>query len=151
MEDKMNLKGIVNLKLFGPDGELKQEVTKHNLITNFGRARIIALLDGAAVDIPSEIALGSGTAAAAASQTNLTSPYAAATGTPTHTDNAYASKLAVTFASGSGTGSVTEVGRQCGTDGDALAARTVLDEGDRVNKGASDSLVVTYTLTYASS
>jgi hypothetical protein len=150
MEDKMNLKGIVNLKLFGPDGELKQEVTKHNLIVNFGRSRIIALLNKAALNGPTWISIGSDTTAATAGQTVMNAELAVGSNTPTHTENAYASKLAVTFASGVGTGSIVDVGRLCESTTDLLA-RTVLDVGDRVNKGASDSLVVTYTLTYASS
>jgi hypothetical protein len=149
MEDKMNLAGIVNLKLFGPDGDLKQEVTKHNLITNFGRSRLIALLSGAAADTPIHIAIGSDTTAAAASQTALLAQLATGSAAINYTDPIYSSRLSVTFASGVGTGSITEVGRQAAASTDMLA-RTVLSGGEIVNKGASDSLVVTYNLTYAS-
>jgi hypothetical protein len=148
MEDKMNLAGIVNLKLFGPDGELKQEVTKHNLIVASGRSRTIALISGAAVGAPNWIAIGSDNSAAHLTQTALLAQLANGSGTPNHTADSYESRLSVTFASGVGTGSITEVGRQCAASTD-LVARTVLTGGEVVNKGASDSLVATYTLTYA--
>jgi hypothetical protein len=149
MQDNMNLQGVVTLQLYGPDGELKQEVTKHNLIVNSGRSRTIALISGAAVGAPNWVAIGSDNSAAHVTQTAMLAQLASASAVANNTTSAYESRLSVTFASGVGTGSITEVGRQCAASTD-LVARTILSGGDVVNKGASDSLVATYTLTYAS-
>ena len=151
MEDRMALRGIVTLKLYGPDGDLKQEVVTSNIITNFGRSFMIDMLDKVDLPAPVQITVGAGTTANAASMTNLVSHLGDASASPSQPD-AYTSRVAATFASGVGTGTITEVGRQAyaGTTNPSLAARTVLTGGDVVNKGASDSLVVTYDITYAS-
>ena len=150
MNDGLTLQGNVTLQLFGSDGELKQEVTKQNLITNSARQLVIDLLQKAVVDSMQYIFIGSGTVAAAASDTIMGNLLASvSTGTLSQPD-AYTDRLVATFASGVGTGAVAEVGRSNHSTTGSLA-RTVLDVADRVNKGASASLVVTYNITYAAS
>jgi hypothetical protein len=149
MKDSMDFVGIVNLKLYGPDGDLKQEVTTHNIIVNMGRAHVIDLLDKADVLLPNYVGIGDGTTAAAASDDSLVGALASASASPSQSVDAYTSRVAVTFASGTGTGTVKEVTRGMSTSD--IIARTLLAESAQVNKGASDSLVVTYDITYASS
>ena len=148
MKDSMDFVGIVNLKLYGPDGDLKQEVTTHNIIVNMGRAHVIDLLDKADVLLPNYVGIGDGTTAAAASDDSLVGALASGSASPSQ-PTAYTSRVAVTFASGTGTGTVKEVTRGMSTSD--IIARTLLAESAQVNKGASDSLVVTYDITYASS
>ena len=152
MTDSMEFVGIVTLELFGPEGELKQKVVKQNMITNHGRAIALDLLDGVVTPIPDEIAVGGSSIANAASMTNLVQHLGDASAAPSQ-PTAYISRVAATFASGIGTGTIQEVGRQqyVGTTNPSLCSRVVLTGGDIVNKGASDSLVVTYDITYASS
>ena len=150
MNDGITLQGKVTLQLYGPDGQLKQEVTKQNMICNSARALIIDLLQKAVVDKMAYVAIGTGTLPAAASDTVLQTQTAYNTGTETQEDGGYTDRLVATFASGSGTGAITEVARQAATASGPLA-RTVLTGGDIVNKGSGDSLVVTYNISYASS
>ena len=82
MEDQMALRGIVTLKLYGPDGDLKQEVVTSNIITNFGRSFMIDMLDKVDLPAPAQITIGNGTTANAASMTNLVSHLADASAAP---------------------------------------------------------------------
>ena len=158
MKDSMEFVGIVTLELFGPSGELKQTVVKQNMITNHGRAIALDLLDGVVTPIPDEIAVGGSSIANAASMTNLVQHLGDASAAPSQPNDTtgnpgYISRVAATFISGVGSGTIQEVGRQqyAGTTNPSLCSRVVLTGGDIVNKGASDSLVVTYDITYASS
>lgn len=152
MKDSMEFVGIVTLELRGPDGELKQKVIKQNMITNFGRSAALDLLDKVDVPSPDEIAIGNGTTVNAASMTNLVGHLGDMGASTLSQPTAYVSRVAAVFASGVGSGTITEVGRQqyAGTTNPSLCSRVVLTGGDIVNKGASDSLTVTYDITYAS-
>lgn len=148
MKDSIAILGIITLRLFGPDGRLKQEQVRHNVFTNYGRSKIVDLLQGGvAITAPDYIAIGTGTNAAAATDTALQTEVARAQGTLTQPD-AYTDKCVYTFGAGVGTGSITEVGRIDAASSGNLFGRSV---DTAIPKGALDTLEITYNFTYAAS
>ena len=84
-----------------------------------------------------------GTAAAAAGNTALGSESArTALTSSTVTDNEIV--YVDTFAAGTGTGAITEAGIFNASSGGTMLCRTVFDV---VNKGASDAMTITWTVT----
>ena len=148
MQSPITIRGIITARLFGPDGELTQETVTENIITNTGRALIIDRLQAAGVAVPDYIAIGTGTNAAAAADTTLQTEVARAQATLSQPD-AYTDRAVYTFAAGTGTGTITEAGRLNAASTGVLVARGIL--GSSVVKTASDSLQMTYDLTYAAS
>ena len=89
--------------------------------------------------------LGTGTTAAAAGNTALETAISGsrtALTSTTVTSNAVA--YVASFAAGTGTGAVTEAGILNAGSGGTLLCRTVFSV---VNKGASDSMTITWTVT----
>lgn len=134
----------VEIVLRGPDGEVKQTETVHNLITNVGRNGIMdQLLASPTISKPSHMAIGTGTTAPAAGDTTL----------QTELDrNALTSKNRATnvvtmvgdWAAGDGTGAITEAGIfDAATTGNLYARATF----SVINKAAGDTLSITWTFT----
>jgi hypothetical protein len=149
--DAIRLVGIINAWLYGPDGELIMHTGTQNMIVNAGRVRIIALLDGDAVNTPGYIAIGTSNTAAAASQTALVGTELARSSviTPSKVDSNYTLRFSATFGAGTGTGDVYEAGLFCDSSAGTMLARGVL--GTYIPKGAADSAVIQYDLSYAAS
>jgi hypothetical protein len=144
MKDKLAIKGLLHIQLFGPDGKLKTERKVENIITNAGREYIIDRLQGT-VAVMDYMAIGTGTNAAAAANTTLQTEVARAQGTLSQ-PNANTDRLVHTFAAGTGTGNITEAGRLNAASVGTLMGRVVFTA---VPKGANDSLQMTYDFTYA--
>ena len=148
MKDSLKIRGTITARLFGPDGELKQETVSENIITNVGRTMIIDRLQGATPAVADYLAIGTGATAAAAADTALQTEVARAAGSLTQSDH-YTDRLTYTFGAGVGTGTITEAGRLNAASVGSLMARGIL--GASVVKTAADSLQMTYDLTYAAS
>ena len=147
MQSRITVKGIIHLKLIGPDGQVKLERVIENIVTNAGRAHIIDRLQGASVAVADYIAIGSGAVAAAPGDLALGSELARAQGTLSQPD-AYTDRAVYTFAAGTGTGTVTEAGRLNAGSNGTLVGRQVFTA---IPKAAADSLQITYDFTYAAS
>lgn len=143
-DESVALKHNVEVELRGPDGELKERIELHNLIPTIGKEGIIdQLLAAPTLGKPTHMAIGTGETATAAGDTKL----------KTELDrNALAEKAragkVVTmkgeWAAGDGTGAITEAGLfSAGAEG-TLFARAVFAV---VNKGAEDSLAITWKIT----
>lgn len=145
--DSLKVKGTITLELRGPDGKLKDRRVVENIVTNVGRAHIIDRLQAAGQAVCDYIAIGTGAVAAAAADTTLGSESARAQGTLSQPD-AYTDRCVYTFPAGTGTGAITEAGRFNDPSAGTLMGRQVFAA---VNKGASDSLQITYDFTYAAS
>ena len=91
----------------------------------------------------SHMAIGSGTTAAAAGNTALGTELGRVSLTSGSASSAVVTYVA-TFAAGTGTGAVTEAGLLNASSGGTLLCRTVFSV---VNKGANDSMTVTWTVT----
>ncbi len=149
--EKLKMTGDVSLVLKGPDGQVKDTRDIKNLVVNAGLAYVISRMVGTAKNVMSHMGLGSGTTAAAAGdidlQSLLGSREALDSSTIGGTNNEKVIYVA-SFEAGDATGAVTEAGIfNAASSGDMLC-RTVFSV---VNKGANDSLTVTWTITLAAS
>jgi len=137
--------GEAIIRLFGPDGKLKEERRARNLITAAGLAFIASRMVGVTPDIMSHMAVGTGTTAAAIGNTTLETELArvALTSddlvTTNQTDDSV--EYVATFAAGTGTGALTEAGILNAASAGVLLNRLVFAV---VNKGAADSITFTW-------
>lgn len=148
MNNQLSITGTITAELFGPDGNLKSRSVTKNIVTNAGRAAIVDGIQAGTITPPDYIAIGTGSTAAAATDTALETEVARAQGTLSQ-PTAYTDRCVYTFAAGTGTGTITEVGRLNAASTGTLYARGILAESKA--KGASDTLQITYDLTFTAS
>lgn len=159
--DGFDVQGFVRARLFGPDGVLKQDQTQHNIITQVGRQYLTRRAANISA-LPGQVSgakLGQGTTAEAVTGagahivTYITASQKAIDGSyPTEAAQGNGSRITwqITWAAGLATNAnINEViltneatltdaaGSSANTVGRAILAV--------VNKGAGDSLVVTWT------
>ncbi len=148
MNSTITIKGRARAVLRGPDGEIKQDQTVDNLIVNAGRNMWVSRLASTpGTAVPTHMAIGTGATAANASDTTL----------QTELDrNAVTSCTASTnvlttvadWAAADGTGAITEAGILSASSSGTLYSRAVFSV---INKGASDTLQITWTYTLTAS
>lgn len=146
---KTAVKGRLNIVLVGKDGAVKEERDIDNLVVNAGLAYIASRMIGTSKSVMSHMALGSSTTAAAAAQTDLISMLGAREPIDTAAVAGANSNQVVytsSFEPGDATGAVTEAGIfNAASAGDMLCRTTFAV----VNKGADDTLTMTWTLTFS--
>ena len=137
IKDNFNLKGKLSIAL---NNEVVQEVD--NLVVTAGKNYVADRMKNNST-VMGYMAVGTGTTAAAAGKTTLASDSDrnALTST-TVTDNEVA--YVGTWAAGDASVAITEAGLFSASSGGTMLARTVFSA---VNKGASDSLTITWTIT----
>jgi hypothetical protein len=142
IQETIKAKGELSIKLFGPDGKLKSEKTVPNLVVTTGRTFIAARMVGTPTAM-SHMAIGSGTTDPAVGDTALQTELGRVTLTSSASSGAVVTYIA-SFGAGTGTGAVTEAGILNASSGGTLLCRT---EFAVVNKGADDSMSITWTIT----
>ena len=142
-KEELKVTGGLKVEVKDKDGNLKQKQEVKNLVVDTGLDYIASRMKDASATAMSHMAIGTGSTAAAAGNTALGSEAArqALTST-TVTSNAVA--YVASFAAGTGTGAITEAGILNAASGGTLLCRTVFSV---VNKGASDSMTITWTVT----
>ena len=137
IKDDLKITGHVSIAL---NDEVVREVP--NLVVTDGKKWVADRMNNANT-VMTHMAVGTGTTAAAAGDTTLDSESDrnALTST-TVTDNAVA--YVASWAAGDATAALTEAGIFDASSGGDCLARTVFSV---VNKGASDSLTITWTIT----
>jgi len=138
INDGLKLKGKLAISL---NGKIVQEVD--NLVVTAGKGYVASRMKDASATAMSHMAIGSGSTAAAASDTALGSQLGRVALTSTTVSSAVVTYVA-SFPAGTGTGAVTEAGILNASSGGTMLCRTVFSV---VNKGASDSMTVTWTVT----
>jgi hypothetical protein len=138
INDQLQLKGHLQIHL---NDELVQDVD--NLVVTAGKNYVASRIKDASATAMSHMAVGSGTTAAVAGNTALGSELGRVSLTSTSVSNAVVTYTA-TFAAGTGTGAVTEAGILNASSSGTMLCRTVFSV---VNKGANDSMTVTWTVT----
>lgn len=142
-KDTSKVTGMVNVVVRDEDGAIKQEFTVPNLVVDTGLDYIASRMESASDTVMSHMAVGTGTTAADAADTALETEAArVALTSSTVTDNAVA--YVATFSAGTGTGALTEAAILNAGSGGTMLCRTVFSV---INKGASDSMTVTWTVT----
>lgn len=141
--EQLKATGSLRVVVTGPDGQVKSEVDLKNLVVTVGKNFVASRMVGTASNIMSHMAIGSGTTAAAAGDTALGSELGrVALGSGTASTNVVT--YTATFPAGTGTGAVTEAGILNAASAGTLLCRTVFSV---INKGASDAMSVTWTVT----
>ena len=137
IHDDLKLTGALTIAL---NDEIVQET--ENLVVTAGKNWVADRMNNANT-VMTHMAVGTGTNAAAAGDTTLqTENDRNALTSTTVTDNAVA--YVATWAAGDATAALTEAGIFDAASGGDLLARTVFSV---VNKGAADSMTITWTLT----
>jgi hypothetical protein len=142
IQETIKAKGELSIKLFGPDGKLKGEQNVPNLVVTTGKTFIAARMVGTPTAM-SHMAIGSGTTDPAVGDTALQTELGRVSLTSSASAGAVVTYIA-SFGAGTGTGAVTEAGILNASSGGTLLCRT---EFATVNKGADDSMSITWTIT----
>jgi hypothetical protein len=138
INDGLKLKGKLTIAL---NDEVVQEVP--NLVVTTGKDYVASRMKDATATAMSHMGIGTGSTAASASDTALGSQSARTSLTSTTvTDNDVV--YVDTFPAGTGTGAITEAGIFNASSGGTMLCRTVFSV---VNKGASDAMTITWTVT----
>lgn len=143
-KDGLRFHGAVTLEIKRENGEI-QTLHKDNLIVDAGFDFIAdAIANPVRPDAMAYIALGTDNTAAAAGQTALLGEIARKAATYDHTAGTKTFTLSATFDPGEATGALVEAGCL-----NAAAAGTLLDRVTFLvqNKGAGDTITVTFTFT----
>ena len=138
INDALKMKGRLQIHV---NDELVQEVD--NLVVTAGKGYVASRMKDTTATAMSHMAIGSGTTAAAANDTALGNELGRVALTSTTVSGAVVTYVA-SFPAGTGTGAVTEAGILNASSSGTLLCRTVFSV---VNKGASDSMTVTWTVT----
>ena len=138
LNDGLKLTGKLTIAI---NDEIVQEVP--NLVVTAGKGYVASRMKDTSATAMSHMAIGSGTTSAAASQTALVSELGS-TGLTSTTVSGADIVYVDTFAAGTGTGAVTEAAILNASSGGTMLCRTVFSV---VNKGASDAMTITWTVT----
>ena len=135
--------GKLTVEIKDKNGLVKETREVKNLVEQAGLDFIASRMKDATADVMSHMAIGTGSSAAASGNTTLGTEAARQSLTSTTVNNNAVSYVA-SFAAGTGTGAITEAGVLNAASGGTLLCRTVFSV---VNKGASDSMTITWTIT----
>jgi hypothetical protein len=144
IQEQMSVKGRLSVVLRDADGKVKQSQDIPNLVVNTGLAFIASRMKDTTDAAMTHMGVGSGTTAAAAGNTALQTQIGSRVSLTSTTVTANATAYVATFAAGVGTGAVTEAGIFNASTAGTMLCRTVFSV---VNKGADDTLQITWTIT----
>lgn len=144
IKDTLKLKGELTIVVKDKDGKVKETREEKNLVVNAGLTYICSRMVDASATAMSHMAVGSGTTAPSALDTDLQSIL----GNREPIDSSTASSNTVTYVSsfeaGEGTGAITEAGIFNAAALGTMLCRTTFPV---VNKGANDTMAITWTIT----
>lgn len=148
--EKMRAAGRVHIQLFDQNGNLKEEQTVKNLVVDDGLEHIADRLGASSpATRMSHMEVGTGTTAPAAGNTALETAIASSrVSLTTQTVSTNTVEYVGDFPAGTGTGAVTEAGVFNASSSGTMLCRTTFSV---VNKGAADTLKITWTLTVSDS
>jgi hypothetical protein len=144
VQEIVTLRGELLAILRGPDGRVRERVRRSNLIVTVGKNHMADQMSDSGETAMSHLAIGTGTTAPVVGNTTLETEIARAA-LDSKTQNNNVVTYIATFGAGVGTGAITEAGLL-----NAAAAGTLLNRVTFavINKGAADSLQLTFTVTY---
>jgi hypothetical protein len=142
--ENMKAKGRLSIVLKDENGNVKDTREVDNLVVNTGLAYIASRMKDATATAMTHMGLGSGSTAAAAGDTDLGSLLGSREALDSTTVTSNAIEYVASFEAGDATGAVTEAGIFNAVSGGTMLCRTVFSV---VNKGASDTMTVTWTIT----
>jgi hypothetical protein len=135
--------GKLQIRLFDENGGLKEELEFNNLVVTVGKDFIASRMVGTASAVMSHMAIGEGSTSPVVGNTTLGNELGRVALTSGTASGSVVTYFA-TFGAGTGTGPITEAGVfNAGAAGTMLCRTTFAV----VNKGAADSMAVTWTVT----
>jgi len=141
------LKGYWWIKLYGPDGELKEAREGKNVVTTNGKEALASLLasnlNSGVTNTFRYLGIGTDATAESAAQTALLTEVSRHTGTVSYVSGAIY-RVTATFAAGSGTGAIVEYGL---FNSNAAGTMLTRDVESAINKGAADTLTIVHQIT----
>lgn len=139
--------GQWKMKLYGPDGRVKEEREGYNVVVDVGKEYLASFLASAVAAASTftmkYVGIGTNSTTEAASNTALGTEVTRHTGTVSYISNQIY-QVTATFPAGTGTGAITEYGLFSSNSGGTMFAR---DTEAVINKGVSDELTVTAQFT----
>ena len=148
INEKLKLRGDVAIVLKDKNGNVKESRDIKNLVVTAGLTFICSRMAGASASVMSHMALGSGTTAAAAGQTDLVTLLGSRKALDSSTASTSTIIYVSSFDAGEATGAVTEAGVFNTSTAGTMLCRTVFTV---LNKAASDTMSVTWTITLTAS
>lgn len=143
MNDQIKVTGDVVLQVIAADGSVKEKREIKNLVVTTGKEFIASRMKDATATAMSHLAIGTNSTAAAAGNTGLGAEAGrVALGGTAVSGNQVT--YTATVPAGTGTGAIVEAGILNASSAGTMLCRTVFSV---INKGASDSLAVTWTIT----
>tara|TARA_R100001377_G_scaffold83315_1_gene64660 strand:+ start:683 stop:1126 length:444 start_codon:yes stop_codon:yes gene_type:complete len=142
--DNIKPQGTLSIQLTGPDGKIKYNEQVNNLVVTVGKNWIASRMFDTSIPADmSHMAVGTNNTAAAVGNTTLNTESARVALTST-TISTNTTAYVATFGAGTGTGALVEAGILNASSSGVLLCRTVFSV---VNKGADDTLTITWTIT----
>lgn len=147
-ENEIKLSGNVCIKVIDEFGSVKQEVSIPNMVVTAGKNWAAARLTADVEGKMSHMAVGTGTSAVQLDNTalNVESVRVALTGGSNGTATGNAIQFSAAFPSTGSSSSLTEAGIFNAASLGTMLARTRFDP---INKGPSDAITITWTVTLA--
>ena len=143
--DAIKMTGNFKLVLTDENGNIKQEEEVKNLVVTVGKNYIASRMKDATATAMTHMEVGTSSTAAAVGDTALVAAVASSRVTLTSTTVTTNSVAYVaSFPAGTGTGALTEAGIFNASSSGTLLCRTVFSV---INKGAADTLGITWTVT----
>lgn len=156
LASRFGLKGKVEILLTGPNGERKDHriIKDHrvfpNTVTTFGDRLVANRLSGATVAAPTHMAVGTGTGGGATYNSLVTENDRNALTSTTQGSGSTTVQATVIYvgdwAAGDATAAITEAGIFNASSGPGMF---VYSSFSAINKGALDTLKITWTVTFA--
>lgn len=147
LHDSLKLSGRVGIVLRDKDGNVIHEQNTNNLVVSDGLDYIASRMKDATATAMTDMAVGTGTTAANENDSALVSEAARVNLTSTTVTNNEIAYVA-SYSAGTGTGALTEAGIFNAASGGTMLCRVVFDV---INKGADDSMTITWTVTLSAS
>ena len=148
IKDSLKLKGELTIVVTGADGKVKEKRHEDNLVVTTGLNYICSRMVDASATVMSHIGLGSGTTTPAAGDTDLQSILGTRQALSSSTAENNTVVYSVAFPAGVATGAVTEAGIFNALSSGTMLCRTTFPV---VNKGADDTIAITWTITLSAS
>ena len=148
IQESIKIRGDLNIVLKDENGNIKEQREEKNLVVNAGLAFITSRMTDAADSVMSHMAVGSDSTAVAAGDTDLGSILGSREALDSTTDSAATITYVASFEAGDGTGAITEAGIFNASTAGTMLCRTVFST---VNKGANDTMTITWTITLSAS
>ncbi len=143
--EAFRIRGHVLVELRGEDGELRERREVDNLVVDAGKAQIAQRMIDATTAVPTHMAVGTGSTAPAAGNTALGTEIDRNALT-SNTRSTNVETLVGTWAAGDATNAaIAEAGIFNAASAGTMTARATFTA---INKGASDTLTITWTITY---